>query len=64
MVQGMVYGYVVAVGVVIDQGGQVWGDICTTAVDMRPGSKLVIARHAAKDVAVSKQEAPGLDRLD
>ena len=40
IVVGMVYGYVVAIEVIIEPPGQIWGDICATSVVAMPGSKV------------------------
>lgn len=40
VVEGMVYGYVVSTGVTVEKNGQIWGDICASVVDLRPGSKV------------------------
>ncbi len=40
VVEGMVYGYVVSTSVTVEKDGQIWGDICASAVDLRPGCKV------------------------
>jgi len=40
LVEGMVYGYVVSTSITVEQDGQIWGDLCASAVELRPGSKV------------------------
>ena len=40
IVAGMVYGYVVAGEVIIEPGGQIWGDIYATSIGAMPGCKV------------------------
>lgn len=48
-VRGMVFGHILARQVVIEEDGQVWGDIFTTSLELKPGAKLRGWLHTVED---------------